>query len=540
MRAISSGLDGPDEAITDLYDGKHRTFLIQYPVWLVVALGLAGVAAFTLTGFLGFHDKSATMQGPYFEPGFIHALFLQPWPVYLWFCALIYTLQISILRHPRLRRQLVATLLVTTFCVILVGVSYYYNKEIQQLLQNLLTQIFNLRIPEIGNNPWTYTIINFLVIGIFWVDTVRRWLRRSRGLPPASHIGIDLSANPSESTIRRLVPPEEMPSMQELISGDLIAAAVLTLLLSLVFRSEVISAFSHLLNINVNVNNCVVAWPLGRCTVPGGTIADPPTLTFIDLIQALIYLPLGMIILALTATLSGLGAVGGVNEQQLNPVPSGTQDETSTESVSEQVSLTVINTLRSALNRRLRIATDNLALSLRNAVWPLLILLGVIAVAAVSRDIQSYLHILSDQRTCTSTACVDYANVQDLLASHQQYLDVGLAVVWGIVAVLSIVFSVTLLIFNWRVAENSFRFLGLVGFVVLLTFWIFSLALSVFNLLFIKTNLTSRVPFPQPGASTIISAVALLVFGVLLLFRRVRGPQAPVRKPAPTNVRQPS
>ena len=543
MRAKFSGLDGPNEAITDLYDENRRTFHIQYPVWVVVALALTGVIAFMLTGFLGFHDKSATTAGsPYSEPGFIHTLFLQPWVLYLWFCALIYTLQISILRNPKLRRQLVATLLITTFCVILVGVSYYYNKEIQQLLQNILQQILKVPIPQIGNNPLTYTLINFLIIAIFWLDTIRRWIRRSRGLPPASHVAIDLSTNPSASTIRRLVPPEEMPSMQELISGDLIAGAVLTLLLSLVFRDSVISAFSHLLNINVDVNNCIVAWPIGHCVAPGGTISDPPTLTFIDIIQALIYLPLGLIILALSATLSGLGAVGGVNEQQqvLNPVPAGSQDETSTESVSEQVSLTVLNTLRSALNRRLRVATDNLALSLRNAVWPLLILLGVIAVAAGARDIQTYLHLLSDQRTCTTAGCPDFANVQSLLNSYQQYVSIGLALVWGVVAVLAIVISVTLLIFNIRVAENSFRFLGLVGFTVLLTFWIFSLALSGFNGLFSLTGLSHRVPFPQPGVATIISAAALVIFGVLLLFRRVRGPRTPAREPATVGAHQSS
>ena len=541
MRAKFSVLDNPTEAITDLYDEKRRTFLVQYPVWVVVALALTGVLAFMLTGFLGFHDMSATTAGsPYSESGFVHTVFLQPWPLYLWFCALIYVLQISILRNPKLRRQLVETLLVTTFCVIIVGISYYYNKEIQQFLQNLLTQIFNIRIPQIGNNPLTYTILNFLVIAIFWMDTVRRWIRRARGLPPSSHVAIDLSANPSQSTIRRLVPPEDMPSMQELVSGDLIAAAVLTLVLSLLFRDSVISGLSHLLNVNVPVDNCVVAWPVGHCVSPGGTITDPPTLTFIDLIQALIYLPLGLIILALSATLSGLGAVGGVNEQQLNPVPAGSQDETSTESVSEQVSLTVLNTLRSALNRRLRVASDNLALSLRNAVWPLLILLGVIAVAAASRDIQTYLHLLSDQRTCTTAACPDLANVQSLLDSQQQYVNIGLAVVWGVVAVVSIVIAVTLLIFNLRVAENSFRFLGLIGFIVLLTFWIFSLALSGFNGLFSLTGLSHRVPFPQPGVATLISLAALLIFGVLLLFRRVRGPRTPVREPTVVGARQSS
>ena len=531
MRATSSGLDGP-QAITDLYDEKRRTFLVQYPVWLVVALALTGVVAFMVSGFLGFRDLAGQQAGsPLFEFDFTRKVFHQPWPLYLWFCALIMALQISILRNPRLRRQLTATLIVTTFCIIFVGLVYYYNLALQQFLQNILQQLLDIRIPQIGNNPWTYTLINFLVLAIFWVDTLRRWGRRARGLPPALHVEIDLSSNPSESTIRRMVPPEEMPSMSELVSGDLIAAALLTLLLSLIFRDNVISAFSHLLNINVDVTNCTVAWPLGHCTQPGGGLADPPTLTFIDLIQALVYLPLGLIILALSATVSGLSAVGGVNEPQLNPVHAGGQDETNTESVSEQVSLTVINTLRSALNRRIRVATDNLALSLRNAVWPLLILLGVIAVAAASRDIQFYLHVLSDQRTCASSACPDYQTVQGLLSGGQQYQAMGLALLWGAVAVFSIVFSATLLIFNWRVAENSLRFLGLIGFIVLLTFWIFSLALSGFNGLFSLTHLSSRVPFPQPGISTIASFACLVIFGSLLLVRRVREPRQEARTP---------
>jgi amino acid transporter len=165
----------------------------------------------------------------------------------------------------------------------------------------------------------------------------------------------------------------------------------------------------------------------------------------------------------------------------------------------------------------------SLALSLRNAVWPMLILLGTISVAATSRYIQFYLHLLSDQRTCTTPSCPEYHIVQGLLGSWQQYQAVVLALIWGLVGVLAIVFSVTLLILRRRVAENTLRFLGLVGFVVLLTFWIFSLALSGFNGLFSLTHLSERVPFPQPGLSTIISAASLLIFAVLLLTRRMRG-----------------
>ena len=69
------------------------------------------------------------------------------------------------------------------------------------------------------------------------------------------------------------------------------------------------------------------------------------------------------------------------------------------------------------------------------------------------------------------------------------------------------------------------RFLGLVGFIVLLTFWIFSLALFGFNKLLLLTNASDRHPFDPPSAPTYLSLAALLIFGALLVIRRARGPR---------------
>jgi hypothetical protein len=520
--------DRPARAITDLYDEQKREFLVQYPTVLIVTLGLAGVVAFMLVGFLGYRDRA--------EPAFTQTVFHQPWALYLYFCALVMALQTSIFRHPLLRRQLVATLTVTTICVILVGLIYYYNVELQRWLQDVLTYILGRRVllRLIGDNKYTYNLLNLLLLAVFWVDTLRRWVRRARGLPPATHEDIDLvtgTVRPGKST-------DEMPSLQELISGDLIAGGVLTLLLSLFFHADVLNFLSTALGTNVTVHGCNVSWLLGNCVEKGGGLTDPPTISFIDVIQTLIYLPLGLLALALSATLSGFGAVGGVNADVTNPVPASAQGETGTGSVSEQVTLTLINTLRSALNRRgrRRVAADNMARSLRNVVWPVLIFFGTIAIATVAHNIQQYLHLLSDSKTCpTFPSAEDCALATQLLNNGQHYQDVALAVLWGVVAVLAIVFSATLLIFKWRVAENTLRFLGLIGFIVLLTFWLFSLALSGFNGLFSLTRLSSRVPFPQPGLTTILSAASLVVFGITLLFRRLRGPggAAPPKVPAP-------
>jgi hypothetical protein len=498
-----SGAPRTRYAITDVYDERRRTFLVQYPIWVVVLLGLAGVGAFALVGFLGYSD----------DPPFQAHVFTQAWPLFLWFCVLIMALEISILRNPKLRVQLVATLVVTLLSMVIVGILYFYRVDFLHLIQDFLNKVLNIRflLPNLTTNKYLYALVNFGLIAVFWVDTIRRWVRNAQGQPINSRVDIGLGGTKTTAG------PSDNPTLQELISGDLIAGAALVALLSLIFRSDVLTAFSNILAIKDPVTDCVTVWPFGMCTLPGGGLANPPTLTFIDTIQALIYLPLGLLILALSAMLSGFGAVGGVDEQAIGQTDmKSATDESSTESVSEQVSLTVINTLRSALNRRLRLALDNMLYSLRNAVWPALILFGVIAVASAARNTRYYLHLLSDEHTCP-TACKTTLNTFGWPYQYVIY-----AGIWGILAMVAIVLAVTMLVFRLRVAENTFRYLGLIGFIILLTFWIFSLALSGFNGLLTLTGATGREPFPPFGAATIISLAALIIWAAIVLVRRMR------------------
>ncbi len=508
MSSVSpdSGAPRTRYAITDVYDERRRTFLVQYPIWVVVLLGLAGVLAFALVGFLGYQDGFKN------DPPAVFEVFKQGWPLFLWFCALIMALEISILRNPKLRGQLVATLIVTLVSMVIVGIIYFYRPNFLQLLQDLLQSI-NIRVllENIRGGKFLYAFINFAMIIVFWADTIRRWIRSGQGKPVNSRVDIGLGGTKTSAG------PADNPTLQELISGDLIAGAALVALLALVFRSDVLTVFSNVLGINVPVDNCATVWPFGACTPPGGGLANPPTLTFIDTIQALIYLPLGLLILALSAMLSGFGAVGGVTEQTIGQTDiKPVTDESSTESVSEQVSLTVINTLRSALNRRLRIALDNMLYSLRNAVWPVLILIGVIAVASSAKFTRLYLHLQSDANTCP-TACKP--TLDSFGWPYQYVIYAGL---FGILAVVAIVLAVTILVFRIRVAANTFRFLGLIGFILLLTFWIFSLALSGFNGLLKLTGATQREPFPPFGVATVISLAALIIWGAIALIRRMR------------------
>jgi len=526
----------PPQAYTDLYDEQRRAFLVQYPIPLVIALGLSGVAAFMVTGFLGYKDS--------LEDPLIQTLFGKPWLLYLWFCALVLTLQVSILRHRSLRPQLTRTLVVTIVAIIFVGVFDIYSQEILTALQNLLSTILNTQIllQNFGKSPWTYTIINFGILAVYWADTIRRWVRSARGKSPFKPAEIGLSStDDSAYEVASKQSGEAPPAISELVSGDLIGGAFLTLLLSLFFQPGVINFIGQSLQPGssasaLSVNNCTLALPFA-CVAPGGGVGNPPTLAFIDLVQTLIYLPLGLIVLALTATIAGLSVPGGVTGVQQRNVPADqAQGDRGAQGVAGEVGMTIFKALQAALTRRVRIAVDNFAVSLRSVIWPVLILIGMFAIAGASRSIEQYLHLLSDQHTTDLLSKADLAGMNSLLDQHLNYLDPLLALLEGAIAVIAIVLSASLQLFQARVAENTLRFMGLIGFTVLLTFWIFSLALSGFNALFALTHLSNRVPFPQPGVTTIISIAALIIAGLAVLISRRPGSRKRDKTPTPVPV----
>jgi hypothetical protein len=301
-----------------------------------------------------------------------------------------------------------------------------------------------------------------------------------------------------------------------LVAGDLLAGALLCAALAIIFRSDVVATFWHLTNSTVITNGCTVSWPLGQCTPPGLTKADPPTLTFMDTILALIALPTGMLVLALAGAVSGLGALGGVKRESSvsQPLPSSIQQQSSTQTISEHVSRTLLDTLLAALNRgggggqstttAAEVASESLLLPLRNVLWPPLIFLGIAAVAQAATHIQTYFHgvkSLTDEALLLVTAAP-----------------------WAVVSAVSIVIALALIVFHGRIAENTFRFLGLVAFIALLTAWIYSLALWSFNQLLLLLGASTRHPFDPPAWNTVLSLGALLIFGTIYFAGRLRRP----------------
>jgi hypothetical protein len=197
-------------------------------------------------------------------------------------------------------------------------------------------------------------------------------------------------------------------------------------------------------------------------------------------------------------------------------------DTSSRIAVSEEVSLTVLSTLRNALDRRLRLILLALLLSLRNILWPLLALISAFSVAVACAYLEVYLH---SPKTFSDA-----------------YSFMLPALIFGVVGALAAIFSPALFVFRWRVASNSLRFLGLIGFVVLLTLWIFSLALAGLNLLLLPEllNVTNRQPFYPPSWSTVISFGALLLFGAIALVRYTQGRRNTPQAPSATSANMPA
>ncbi len=483
----SSGLES-SQAITDLYDTQRGTFLVRYPLWLVLGLGISGVIAFAMVGFLGYKGDPQ--------------IFDKPWELYLWFCALMITLLVSIFRHRSLRGNLIATLIIAVLCVVIVYVIGFPGGIIRQLLQRYL--------PLLADEQLTYVVVNFAIILVFWVDTIRRWVRRAAGL--RLHPEVDITTG---ERLDEKVDPADQPSMAELISGDLLAGSVLTGLLSYLFMPSVMS---HIVITTPALNDCnlAVSFPPSACLTSG---VQYVSLTFLDQTQSLAYVTVGLLILGLAAMLGGFGSVGGARlplgvAQAVNEV--NAEGAPVTAPITTGVAETVLDALRAAINRRLRELLLGLGRSLRNIVWPVLLFVATYGIFWLSVNIQDYLH----------------ATHKDIHAVVNFILP---AAIWGLVSVFSLAFSAALTLFRWRVADNTLRFMGLIGFIVLLTFWIFSLALWGFNVLLEQFNANVVRPFDPPSWATAASAIALVIFGGWVLLSE-RGRQMVSR---PSNASRP-
>jgi hypothetical protein len=303
-----------------------------------------------------------------------------------------------------------------------------------------------------------------------------------------------MQADPSHSIHMRRA------KMGELISGDLIAGMILCGVLSIVFSPWFVRGLLSIAG-GTEFNCGGVTTVTTPCPVPGPHnalfVQGPiPLLAghFIfqidSFLAGLCFVP-GVAVLANTAFLRGLTplAANGSSHPRATLAGSGSG---STGDVTAQVGLAILDSLREAIRRYILPYARRAMLSLRNIVWPLLVLVASFSLALCARYVQYYLHHYDPTYGCAQ-AYVDYVNrltgggfecTPVPAVSHLE-----LAVAFGVVGLVCAVVSCALLLTSMRVVTNTFRLLRRIGTVSLLTFWMFALALFGFNWLLLDLGL---------------------------------------------------
>lgn len=479
-----------EHAITDLYDRERGVPLVRYPLWLLIALAVTGFAALLVTGLYGYRDG--------LEGSVTAAIFRQAWPLYLWLCALLVALEWSVLRHPTLRSARTAVLLVTMLSILLTGPIYYYNLEFAQLLR--------LNSVNVGASPWTYTLINFGLLALYFGYQIRLWVRRLRGLPlraPTDDANTVVTENSGPQG------SQEDPSLRELIPGSLLGGGIVSIALAVVMRPDVINFIAQIGTTGVYVNAYTLALPVAQ-SAPSGTGLGPPSLSFIDILLALVLLPIALQIAAMSLTLRGIGTAVG----------KGRDSNRSIGRVLYQVAVSFKTFFD------VRVLAYNVGRLVRHVQWPVLIVLAEIALASVARTTQEHLHLLSDQVTCTNAATCGgaafYSAMTYEIAGGQTYLSAATAIVLGVFAAFAATLALSLLLYRMVVLKNTVRYLVELALHALLVLWLVAAALAAVNSLLLLSGVTFRRPFVAIDPVTLLSFAAATIAGQALLLRRIR------------------
>jgi hypothetical protein len=511
MASQQSGTTGTSHAITDLYDERTNSFLVQYPPLFIIGMALAGLVSLAITGFFGYLYNNGS------QPNGLDWFFQQPWLLFLWLDALTITLIWSILRDRSLRRQRIQIITAAVIAAAIVMLVIFFHDvwdAIVQAISHLTAFIPSFRV----GSGITLAIINYGILLVYWSDSIRRWVLRARGKPVIPQVDLHFHDEKDNASSTRLA---LIPSLQELIAGDLIAGAALTSALWGIFMPDTLKA---------------IAGALGVAPSDGSAPQCAGNCSHVDYIQMIIFVTIGLFVLALTAMINALGAINAVDRNVVNITsteiaqPVDNSGMTGTDKETKAVVQTLLETLLGALRGQgagkgllgiLRTIFVRLTLAFRTIAWPIFILISMALLAEVARYIQYYMHGSSCLHTnLLASACDTYSLTHNDPATL--VFDAGVVLVCGLFSAAATILAVTLLIYQTRIAENAFRFLGLTAFIVLLTEWIFALALSGFNALVSRyvLDMTQRAPFYQPDGATLVSLATLLLYVLLFLIRR--------------------
>ena len=448
---------------------------------VVTVAVLWGLFAFAWAGFV-VTGRYSRQQAPAQLP------FTDLWPLFLWLCFLIFAVELTILGDPDMprtfvpARKTVATLAVTLIFILAIIAAWLYgwHDTVQRIL-DALKRIGPLSVVL----PVVLPLINLALIVIFWIGALL----------------LPYRPDPASRSAARYVRAERL-------AGDLLAGVIFSLLLAPVFFAPPLRLVSEALRLSP-ITPCYVRWLPTRCPTNIGP-ADPSTLSFFDLvILPLIYLGLALLIIIIVAVLNA--------RRMKRP---------------EGFLMVVVETVAGMLRRLLSLPS---LLARLRIFWPGFVLVAAVAATVCSIAIQQFLnlstmanksHVVDTSVLCRDLDCV-FGNFDWRLA----------APLAGTVALLAAVAAVAVQIIPWFTDDLSPRqkmsyALGHVSFYGLLlvfSYWVFSLLLSVVNQLGLTVNivvghmvLSLGSPFTQPDPLAVLSFTLFLLYLGRLMRRRAR------------------
>lgn len=548
-----------------------------------IAIVAAGIVAFFVSGSLGYPNQFAQPWLSLFHP---------PGLLFLWFSGVMLLL---LLRHPSLsgrRTWPVAVFLASVVLVIAVYVDNKLGGHVLATLIQWIQDIFTwLGFSQPGVTRILFNLINFLILGVYTLRMLARWIGRyllSGGLGGAS----TPDAFGSDSIISANRPITSMDLDQalrgELLSGDFLAGAALAGLMALLFSTPVINgilpAFAPFLIKQVHIDVCTA-------TLPGSWTGHCPPIAqsgaYISVFDTRVmvgYAIAGGLIVATAAAIKAIGSMPHTRGMGLWPA-------------AERLILEFARSLLAALGRLLTLRFIAL---IKDVLWLLCILVAAVGAGFAGQYVQCNLRLVGGDTTINTSAgpqiCIlsPASNLNLLLALgallvlgtavlaltllprgarsavprtvrgligflfltfgliesviFAQTLSLGLNqqdryVLFGIAAMLAalmvLVLGVGLWLESLEFIVQTMLSLALCGFIVLNTFWVFSLGMAGVDYL---VGSALKQAF-QITHTTLFSLIAFLITLVAVIIYRYgfhgRGGKAQPGAPAPELPRTP-
>lgn len=410
---------------------------------------LLGYTAFLITGF-------GTHLG-----GF------QPVPVYIFFSLLLLTFQLTVSENRSVAR-IVYVLATSGFALIYAG-----------------ERVLNTSTKNFTRSPYTYIIINLLLVAVFLLDAIDH--RR------AHPSGFDTAVSAQARTIpaSENVPPLSYGA----IATDFAGLAILFFIAAFVL--DLLGPQNLLTRLGLGkIGQPYVGVDLNQTL---GLHLNPP----INLLQNLDSLvALGASAIALLF----LGIVGAL-------IIPGNQDAGEASGFG------------GSIGRILGLALREVWRSLRLVLGPLVWLIPAFSIAGFARQITTYLNFSSRN---------SQANILDLFnplsATSRAHADQGFQTLGlGVLAVLVVVAAVAIIEENGRIIQRAIKIVLDTGRVLALTWAFFLYSLALLNAVVVLAGVTKVEPF-QVGAPGLIALAIGVAFG---LVASLRPPMQRIARTAP-------